>query len=515
MVGTLVAGRFQVLQLLGGGAVGSVYLAEHEALNRQYAIKVLNEMAEVDNAVERFRREAMAAGRLDHPNIVSISYFGQMDDGRFYLVMEYVPGVSMGEALATLGPEPMPLPRALRILDQIAAGLSAAHDAGMIHRDIKPDNVLLKETMGGEEQVKMLDLGLAKLLQDCEQVAPTPQGDIFGTPAYMSPEQTVGEPVDFRSDVYSYGVVAFELLTGQVPFVEENITELLFAHQRQPAPHLRETRPSDAPPLPPSLEAFVMQCLEKDRDQRPARLSEACRIIGKCLDEIDEPQPVSGAGRLPTPTLTGITVDPRIALDAGADAPVQAEPQEDEQEREELWSRLCKKAQDLARMLQRRDLSSPTLDQLAQQMEELEDQVISLEMDLVVYSSQIDDLDAEYRDRETEKRHAILNLSGELFQLENEDNPEPTILADLADQIGGLESRLGEIYFEKDERQQDSSADKEQAQAKLLEVGKHHAACTKRLLLAFRNFQPEQVPSDVRQVYHSIAKLLAQLYRGT
>lgn len=516
MVGSLVAGRFHVLQLLGGGTVGSVYLAEHEALNRQFAIKVLRrEMEDVDNAVERFRSEAMVAGQLDHPNIVSITDFGRMDDGRFYLVMEYVPGVSMGEALAALGPGLMPLPRALRILDQMAAGISAAHEAGVIHHAIKPDNVLLTETIGGEEQVKMLDFGLARLLPGSEQVAPTPQEDIFAAPAYMSPEQTVGEPVDSRSDVYSFGVVAFELLAGQVPFGDEDISKVLLAHQNQPPPQLQETRPSAAPPLPPSLEAFVMRCLQKDRDRRPSRLSEACRIIGKCLDEIDQSQPSSGAGRLAVPSSIGITVDGAAALDGAADDPVQADPQEEEQEREEIWSRLCKKAQDLTQMLQRRGLSSPTLDQLAKEMGELEDQVITLEMDIMLCSSQIDDLDAEYRDRETEKRQAILHLSGELVQQENEDNPDPATLADLADQIGGLESRLGEIYAEKDERQQESVAEKEQAQNKLLEVGKLHAACTKRLLLAFRNFQPEQFHPDVRQVYYSIAKLLAQLHRET
>ncbi|MFH2008291.1 MAG: protein kinase [bacterium] len=516
VVGSLVAGRFQVLQLLGGGVVGSVYLAENEGLDRQFAIKVLrNEPEDVAAAVQRFGRVAMAIGQVDHPNIASISDFGRLPDGRFYLAMEYVPGIGLGETLAGTGRRLTALPRALKILDQIAAGLAAVHDAGVVHGALKPDNVLLGESLGGEEQVKLIETGLGRLLLDCGLVAATELHDIILTPAYLSPEQARGEPGDSRSDIYSFGVLAFELLTGRPPFSDEDVGELLIAHLEQAPPMLRQSRSVEVPQVPHRLETFVMQCLEKDPAARPQRLSEVHRIIEKCLGELEEPRAVTGAFPVISATASGGGADSEAEPEsAGLPEQLDADSQEPDPEQAKIWSQLGKKALDLAQMLKRRELSTPEQDQLSKQMEELDDQLISLEMDVVMASSQIDDLDAEYRDRETAKRHAILYLSRDRILRENAVDPDLGTLAELAEQIQVLESGLGKIYAEKEERQQDSIADKEQAHAKLLEVDKAHAACTKRLLRAFRHFNPKEAPRDVRKVYHSIARLLAGLYRG-
>jgi serine/threonine-protein kinase len=215
MLQHVVAGRFRIIEQLGEGTVGDIYLAEHRVLGRKYALKVLKRRFLSNHTVaERFRREALVASRLEHPNIVEISDFGRAENGRLFLAMEYIRGESLGAAIAEHLPGVMPLRRGLKILAQVASAVAAAHDAGVLHRDLKPDNIMLT-LVRNAELVKILDFGLAKVMVDAESLVLTKRGEMFGTPMYMSPEQARGEEVDSRTDIYAFGAVAYEPRTGR------------------------------------------------------------------------------------------------------------------------------------------------------------------------------------------------------------------------------------------------------------------------------------------------------------
>ena len=212
LLGTILAGRYRIEQLLGSGGMGAVYRAEHVHMRKAVAVKVLHrEMTAFPEVVARFEREAVAAGRIDHPHVVSASDFGQLEDGSFYLALEFAEGHSLAKLVHTEGalqPE-----RALRIARQIAEALQAAHGVGIVHRDLKPENVMLVVKDSDPDYVKVLDFGIAKIKVEgaAEQPALTQIGTVFGTPEYMSPEQARGEPADARADLYTVGVILYEM----------------------------------------------------------------------------------------------------------------------------------------------------------------------------------------------------------------------------------------------------------------------------------------------------------------
>ena len=302
-IGSVVAERFRLVELLGEGSVGEVYLGEHNVLGRCYAIKLLKEQFRTDvNLMERFRREALVASRLDHPNIVYISDFGATADGRFYLAMEYIEGRSLAELIDELHPNVPSLRRALSILRQLASALGAAHAASIVHRDLKPENIMLRTQDSGEEEVKILDFGLAKIMVDTGVYQLTGAGEIFGTPMFMSPEQARGEKVDQRTDIYAFGVLAFELFTGRPPFECNSLEELIIANQKETPPPPSRLRPHSAVPLPPELDRAVVACLEKDREKRPANMTEVMAALEVGLKRAQRPtRPYSTAS---TPTVT-------------------------------------------------------------------------------------------------------------------------------------------------------------------------------------------------------------------
>lgn len=282
LVGSLIGGKLQVLSVLGEGAVGLVYLAEHAVLERLFAVKVIKPNLQGDRvAVERFRREARAAARLEHPNIVSISDFGTLDDGRFYFVMEYVPGRGLDMEIHQTA---MVVVKACRILAPIARALDYAHEQGVVHRDLKPENIILVEDDRKHVTPKILDFGLAKFLRD--RISPiTFKGQVFGTPEYMAPEQVAGEEVDHRVDIYALGAVTHELLTGKTPF-QGGFVEQLTAHRRHPPP-----RPSDSLPgsdLPQALDDLVVRCLAKDPNDRYQRASDVADLFENVLSDMTE-----------------------------------------------------------------------------------------------------------------------------------------------------------------------------------------------------------------------------------
>ena len=278
MVGTQL-GAYRVLQKLGEGGMGWVWLAEHTMLGRRAAIKVLHSTFSRDPAiVTRFFNEARAATAIDDPGIVQIFDFGQHVDGSAYIVMELLEGDTLDHRLSRLGR--LGVHDALRIMRQVASSLGAAHQRGIVHRDLKPENlfVVRDPEVAGGERAKIVDFGIAKLVGDPSMKTQT--SAVMGTPTYMSPEQCRGAgQVDQRSDVYALGCVLFALLVGRPPFLAEGIGDIIAMHLREPAPVPSRV----APGIPPEVDAIVMRCLEKDPALRFASAAELAHAIGGLL----------------------------------------------------------------------------------------------------------------------------------------------------------------------------------------------------------------------------------------
>lgn len=288
LTGQLISGRYRVEQCLGRGAMGEVYRATHTLMAKTVAIKVLRAQLEHrDDLVERFRREAQAAAHIDHPNICAASDFGQMDDGTFFLVIEFLEGRTLEEYIEAQAP--IGARRTVEIATQIASGLSRAHELDVIHRDLKPENIMLAAREGGGELVKILDFGVARvrLTEQHENSQLTQAGTVWGTPLYMAPEQAAGGEVDGRSDLYSLGVILYEMLCGRPPFKDSNPARVMAMHlTHKPAP------PSEYAPdakIPPALESLILELLEKDPDQRPASAALLIERLNTCLDAETKP----------------------------------------------------------------------------------------------------------------------------------------------------------------------------------------------------------------------------------
>ncbi len=256
--------RYQVLKKLGEGGMSYVYLAKEIASGREVAIKVLSPKLAADrSSVERLRREAGLAMRLDHPNVCRILRLGESEDGLIYLVMPFLQGELLSDREVRVGP--MDLETGVTLLRQVCAGLHHAHELQIIHRDLKPENIMLVVEDGGGDRAVVMDFGLAKERRADPAIAKlTATGIILGTPEFMSPEQIRGKPLDARSDLYALGIVAFEMFTGKLPFQGRNAQEMMIARLRgQPTP-LRQLRPD----LPAHLEKALGRAMATNPDDR-------------------------------------------------------------------------------------------------------------------------------------------------------------------------------------------------------------------------------------------------------
>jgi serine/threonine protein kinase len=258
--------RYRFLQKLGEGGMGEVYLVEHLQLGRKEALKILRgDLARDQRFVLRFRREARATHRVQHPNIVAVHDFGRLGDGRFFLAMEYVEGTRLDVALKAAAPAPFAVPRALDLLLQLTGAVAHAHGHGVIHRDLKPSNLLLTQVRGAEV-LKVLDFGIAKLMfpEPGDNTQLTLDGEVFGTPKYMAPELFIaGQEIDHRADIYALGCIGYELLTGQPPFVGRRL-EVMDAHlARQPEPPSAKNSA-----IRPEVERLILRCLDKNPRKR-------------------------------------------------------------------------------------------------------------------------------------------------------------------------------------------------------------------------------------------------------
>ncbi|WP_437976785.1 protein kinase [Sorangium sp. So ce295] len=269
-IGTTFDHRYKIERLLGEGGMGFVYLARHKVIDKRVAVKVLRaELARDREIFERFVQEARSASSIGNPHIVDISDFGDLPDGSTYFVMEYLEGVSLAQLIDS--PNELPMDRICHIALQLSAGLAAAHDAGIIHRDLKPDNVFVVARGSDPNFVKILDFGIAKVSTSTTTKL-TRAGAVFGTPHYMSPEQAAGAPIDHRTDIYSLGVMLYELVSRQLPFNADNFMGILTQHMYKAPVPIRAL--VGGPDCPPGLEAVILKCLSKKPESRYQTMSD-------------------------------------------------------------------------------------------------------------------------------------------------------------------------------------------------------------------------------------------------
>ncbi|HEY5949170.1 MAG TPA: serine/threonine-protein kinase, partial [Kofleriaceae bacterium] len=287
-VGRVIDGRYEILARIGEGGMGVVYKAKQISIDRVIALKMLNQqMAGDQQWVQRFYNEAKACSRLQHPNTIRMFDFGQTQDGRLFMTMEFLDGVSLRDALdrGAIAPQ-----RVIKILIQCCASLAEAHSIGIVHRDIKPDNVFLLNMAGSPDFVKLLDFSVAKLLEGDRMK--TQAGVVFGTPQYMSPEQGRGLPLDARSDLYALGILAFEMLTGNVPFHDDNPMTVIQMHLHAGVPPMPDT-------VPYSVQQIVRRALEKDAGRRYQSSGEMMQQCQQVFAELSTGGVSIGAGGMP------------------------------------------------------------------------------------------------------------------------------------------------------------------------------------------------------------------------
>jgi serine/threonine-protein kinase len=276
LLGQVLAAKYRIDEKIDEGGMGCVYRATHVLMEKVVAVKVLHPaLAADDKIVARFTREARAASRISHPHAINVTDFGESENGIVYLVMEYLRGRTLKDIVRSDGP--MPLARVVEIVRQVSGALEAAHAEGVVHRDLKSDNIMLEEASGGGDWAKVLDFGIAKIQEplDKPDEGLTAPNLIIGTPQYMSPEQcSQASDIDTRSDIYSFGVILFEMLVGHVPFTGDSPTAIMMKHLQEPPPSILDERKD----LPAGLGRVITRALAKrpeDRFQRAGELSEA------------------------------------------------------------------------------------------------------------------------------------------------------------------------------------------------------------------------------------------------
>ncbi|MEZ4384506.1 MAG: serine/threonine-protein kinase [Nannocystaceae bacterium] len=297
-IGRVIDGRYKVLSLIGEGGMGAVFVVEHVALRKRFALKLVRpEIAEEPDFVERFEREAMATARLKHPRIAKAQDFGSLDNGDAYLVMELVRGRSLDGVIGAA--QRLGWREVAEIGAQIAGALAAAHEIGIIHRDLKPDNVIVDGLGTGSPRAKVLDFGVARIQDVASLGVPardlTRQGSVIGTPGYMAPEQACGAVASERSDLYAVGVILWELLAGRRLWTGDTLTDLFTVQLGQDAP-----APEALDGLPAALEVLIMQLLDREPLRRPAKardLEEVLREFALAPEEsmLGGPAPVAEA----------------------------------------------------------------------------------------------------------------------------------------------------------------------------------------------------------------------------
>ncbi|MGE0786200.1 MAG: protein kinase [Sandaracinaceae bacterium] len=316
LLGKNVTGRFAVRERIGVGGMGTVYRADQAGLDRPVALKVLKkELITDDETVARFHREAKAMSLLMHPNTVRVFDFGE-DDGHLFLAMELLEGELLTAWIEREGTPP--IEQAIETTQQILRSLSEAHSKGLVHRDLKPDNIMLARVEGqARPVVKVLDFGIAKVFREDDKLdqLETQAGTVFGTPRYMSPEQAQGKDLDHRSDLYSVGVLIYQMLTGHAPFLDDDAVVVMAKHIREEPVPVRRAAPDR--PIPRSLERVVARALEKQPEDRFGSADEFESALAAALPDVAEEAERFANGR-PSAMMTAFRELPRVPLIIGA-----------------------------------------------------------------------------------------------------------------------------------------------------------------------------------------------------
>ena len=318
-VGRLISDRYRLIESLGHGAMGRVYVAEQLAMKRRVAVKLIRADTDDDaeerlSMVKRFQREALAASELEHPNTVRVFDYGHTDDGILFLAMELVRGPTLAQVFRTnkiLEPS-----RMIRIAIQVCKSLAEAHEHGIIHRDLKPENIIVTEVVGEKDFAKVLDFGIAKVLQGMTGRSKiTKSGTVLGTPIYMSPEQGSAKEVTPVSDLYSLGVILYAGISGRPPFKADTPLATLWAHAREPVPPL--VVEGFPPKVPRDLEDFILGLLEKEPTDRPATALEVIAGLESLLERIQrgEVEFSDGCNRTRVLPVSTAADDSTVALD--------------------------------------------------------------------------------------------------------------------------------------------------------------------------------------------------------
>jgi serine/threonine-protein kinase len=320
--GMIIRNKYEILARIGAGGMGAVYKGRHLTFNELCAIKIVNDsIANDKNFLQRFQTEAVVTRKLRHPNAVRVDDFDYTDDGRPFIVMELVEGRNLGQILQSEGP--MPVARAVRIATETARALGAAHKLGFVHRDIKPGNIVLTTNEHGQETVKVLDFGIAKLRQAAGEqsgVAMTMTGMVVGTPLYMSPEQFMGkkggDEIDGRSDLYSLGVVLYEMVTARPPFEGDTLFSIMMQHVEGNARPPAELVP--ALNIPPALSEVILKSIDKSRELRFQTAEKFIVALEQVVDTLS-------VTRIEEPVILqspGITTAPRPAALPSTEPPL-------------------------------------------------------------------------------------------------------------------------------------------------------------------------------------------------
>jgi hypothetical protein len=491
--GHVVAGRFRIEGTLGEGGMGTVYRAQHLTLRRHYAIKVLkSRYGEDETYAERFRREAIAASQVVHPNVNYITDFGRLEDGPFYIVMEYLKGVGLDEVLDQGGAQP--LTRGLPILIQLADALDYAASVGIVHRDIKPENIMLCEVRGRRDVVKLVDFGIAKILApEFENKRITLSGQIFGTPEYVSPEGAMDLAVDGRSDIYSLGVIAFELLTGDPPFTGE-AAEVLQMHVQKPPATPSSLMPRQ--PIPPTLDGILLKCLAKRPEDRYQTAAALCRDLLALRGQLaglanelvggDGDRRAAGARVKTTGAWGAITPDrePMLLVNdesLGQERASSTPPAGGPDARPPAISSMDLRAElrttlkELAFRLGEAAIRSEDLTAVLSELLQTEEEIQSLLGQIRLQEQNFERIRFEAGEKETTLRYATLDLkllrSQKLERLQGSPGPElEAEVKDLTFQIETLDARLYEVQKDKQERTRQLNE----------EVQRYKEACTHR-----------------------------------
>ncbi len=432
-IGTKI-NRLTLVELIGRGGMGEVYRAVHDVLERDFAVKILKkEIHKEPSAVKRFEREARAASRLAHPNIVYLSDFGMLSGGELYIVMEYLEGLSLRQILRKN--VRLPIDKVCTYLAQAAEALDFAHRMGVIHRDLKSENMMIVE-QGGREVVKLLDFGLAKLLtSEVQKVSVTGEGEIFGTPEAMAPEQISGERITSKVDIYALGILAYELLVGKPPFTG-NVVKVLLEHKRtipKPPSFFRDD-------IPKPLERLIMKALEKDPNRRFDTAGEIAEICWQIVNSRNSGKSVPSVEESPVPA-TG-------AIHDGRQHPTEGEqtrkPDSGEmallQWREALWQ--------LTDLLVQRGIRDERISELLRLINEKEEELESVSLEYRSVLNEYHEFERSMRERESRIIHALISLTS-VYNVRRLAFDEPEEMEDLEFQINTLRSSLDRVDRER------------------------------------------------------------------